>query len=463
VNIEADERGYLTKANVTARLHLACWLRVTSLVARSIAAADGVWPQWRGPLATGVAPGAEPPLRWSEAENVRWKVELPGRGHGSPIVWKDRVFVTTAVPSGDAGTGDGGGRGVAPSGALRFTVLALDRRSGETVWQRVAREEAPHEGTHTDGSWASPSPLTDGERVYASFGSRGLYAYDFDGGLVWSVDLGDMATRLGFGEGASPALAGDLLIVNWDHEGDSFVVALDKRTGEERWRRQRDEVTSWATPLVVEHGGRLQVVVSATGRVRSYDAESGETLWEAGGQTVNVIPSPVHADGLVYATSGFRGCALVAIRLDAARGDVSHGDAVAWSYDRDTPYVPSPLLHDGQLYVLKVNSGIVTSFDAATGEILYGPQRLPGIDGIYASPVAARDRIYFLGRNGTTTVVRSGPDFEVLVENDLDDDFSASPALAGDEIFRRGYRYLYCLAETGPGDEPAAGGPGAGS
>lgn len=439
------------------------------LVLAAVAAAPAVrgeagWPQWRGPLANGVAPDADPPLRWSETENLRWKVEIPGRGHGSPIVWGDRVFVTTAVAIGgeaQSEAGDGA-PGVAPAGPLRFTVLAFDRQTGATLWQRVALQEAPHEGTHTDGSWASPSPLTDGERLYASFGSRGLYAFDLDGNPIWSVDLGDMETRLGFGEGSSPALAGDLLVVNWDHEGDSFVVGLDKRTGEERWRRERDEITSWATPLVVEHEGRMQVVVSATGRVRGYDAESGETLWEAGGQTVNVVPSPVYGDGLVYATSGFRGSVLDAIRLAAARGDVSDGAAVAWSHDRDTPYVPSPLLYAGQLYVLKVNSGIVTSLDAATGAVLYGPERLPGIDGIYASPVAAAGRVYFVGRNGTTTVLRAGPQLEVLAENRLDDDFSASPAVTGGEILLRGYRYLYCLGEAASSAADAGGGAGPG-
>jgi len=310
----------------------------------------------------------------------------------------------------------------------------------------VAREETPHEGTHADGSWASASAVTDGEVLVASFGSRGLYAYDLAGDLLWSKDLGDMTTRLGFGEGSSPALAAGTLVVNWDHEGDSFIVALDARDGRELWRRQRDEATSWATPLVVDHAGRRQVVVNATGRVRGYDLATGELLWQAGGQTVNVIPSPVEGGGVVYATSGFRGSALKAIRLAAASGDVTDGAAVIWSHDRDTPYVPSPLLYDDQLYFLKVNSGILTSLDATTGAVRFGPERLPGIDGIYASPVGAAGRVYLLGRSGTTIVLRHGPEFQVLAENDLDDDFSASPALAGREIFLRGARHLYCIA-----------------
>jgi outer membrane protein assembly factor BamB len=249
------------------------------------------------------------------------------------------------------------------------------------------------------------------------------------------------------------ALAGDALIVNWDHEGDSFIVALDKRTGDELWRRQRDEITSWATPLIVEHEGRSQVIVNATGRVRGYDLATGDELWAAGGQTVNVIPSPVYGNGMVFVTSGFRGSALKAIRLAGATGDLTDSDAIVWSHDRDTPYVPSPLLYDGQLYFLKVNSGILTSVDAATGSVHYGPERLPGIDGVYASPVAADGRVYLVGRNGETVVLRHGPELEVLAQNRLDDDFSASPALVDGEIFLRGHRHLYSLASR---DDSAA-------
>ncbi len=201
---------------------------------------------------------------------------------------------------------------------------------------------------------------------------------------------------------------------------------------------------------MVADGGRPQVVVSATGRVRGYDLETGETLWATGGMTVNTIPSPVYADGLVYATSGFRGNALKAIRLAAAEGEFTDGEALAWSYDRDTPYVPSPLLYDGGLYILKQNSAILTAFDAGNGEVRYGPERLPSIDGAYASPVAAAGRIYVAGRDGTTVVVvlKAGTELEVLAENPLDDGFDASPALAGRDLFLRGRKHLYCLSEA---------------
>ncbi len=407
------------------------------------AAGEAAWPQWRGPLASGAAPDAEPPLEWSEERNVRWKADIPGYGHGSPIVWGERVYVVTAVPTRAPSGPQEGQRGVAPDGPLRMTVLAYDRATGEKTWEHVPIEKEPHEGTHTDASWASASPVTDGEVLVAHFGSLGTYVYDLEGDLLWSKDLGDMATRRGFGEGSSPVLAGDALVLNWDHEGDSFLVVFDKTSGEERWRHEREEVTSWSTPIVIERDGVTEVVVSATGAVRGYDLATGEERWAVGGQTVNVVPSPIYANGLVYATSGFRGAAFKAIRPEAAGTE----DEFAWSYDEDTPYVPSPVLYGDQLYFLKVNTGILTSLDAKTGEKRFGPVRLPGIDGVYSSLVAADGRIYIVGRGGTTVVLGTGPEFEVLAENQLDEDFAASPALAGSELYLRGSSSLYCLAE----------------
>lgn len=430
--------------------------------------AERFWPQWRGPLANGVAPHGDPPVRWSESENVRWKVEIPGRGHASPIVWGDRVYVLSAVAterpipgaqteaeavadaSSEAADATRRARrpGVAPDHYLRFIVVALDRASGRVLWERSALEAVPHEGTHPDGTWASASPVTDGERVYCHFGSRGLFAYTMEGDLEWQVDLGDMTTRRGFGEGSSPALWGDTLVVNWDHEGESFLVALDKRTGAERWRVARDEVTSWSTPLVVEVDGRPQVVVSATGRVRGYDLATGAVVWESSGMTVNTIPSPVEAGGVVFVMSGFRGNALQAIRLAGARGDVSESKSVLWSYDRDTPYVPSPLLYGDSLYFLKHNQAILSQLDARTGEARFGPARLEGIEGVYASPVGASGRVYVAGRDGTTLVLGSGAKLEVLATNRLDDGFDASPAIVDGELYLRGRKHLYCIAES---------------
>jgi outer membrane protein assembly factor BamB len=406
---------------------------------------------------SGVAPHARPPVEWSESKNVRWKVGIPGKGSATPVVWGDRIYVLTAVP-GEKRAPAPAPPPAEPAGARRrlstppdavqkFTVLALRRTDGNVLWERVVREELPHEGTHATGSFASASAATDGEMVFAQFGSRGLYALDAGGKLLWEKDLGDMTVKLSFGEGSSPALAGDRLFVQWDHEGDSFIVALDRRTGRELWRQKRDEKTSWATPLVVEHGGRAQVVTSATSRVRSYDAASGDLLWETAGMTQNAIPTPVHADGLVFLTSGFRGNALLAVKLAEARGDLAASRAVAWTLDRDTPYVPSPLLYGEELYFLKGNDGLLSCLDAKTGERLYGPERLEGVPNVYASPLGADGRVYVVGREGKTAVLQRGRAFKVLATNSLDDGFDASPVAVDGELYLRGQRFLYRISE----------------
>ena len=430
--------------------------------------ADGYWPQWRGPLHTGEAPRGNPPLEWSEDKNVRWKVEVPGRGQSSPVVWNDLVFVTTAVPVGKPapdkvaeaapapapagappGGRPGGGppRAVKPEGNVEFVVQAHNRSDGKIRWRKVVKELLPHEGTHKDGSYASGSALTDGERLYAFFGSRGLYALDLEGKLLWEKQLGTMQTRNAFGEGSSPVLHGDTLVVNWDHEGKDFVVALDKKMGKELWRAERDEPTSWATPIVVTPGGKPQVIVNATNRVKSYDLATGKVLWEAGGMTTNVIPSPVSAGGMVYLTSGFRGSALLAVRLADAQGDITGKSAIAWSYDKDTPYVPSPLLYKDGLYFLKSNSSVLTRIDVTSGKPSY-TQRLEGLTNVYASPVAVAGRVYVVGRDGATTVLEAGPEVKVLATNTLEDGFDASPALVDDEMYLRGQKYLYRISKN---------------
>jgi len=431
-------------------------------------AASQDWPQWRGPEANGVAHGANPPTEWNEEKNVRWKVEVPGRGHASPVVWKDRVYLLSAVPlpadpapeaveTADDGA-EGGGENdrswmnpVDPEGDVEFVLLAYDRESGALAWKRTAAVTRPHDGTHGDATWASASVVTDGEHLVAFFGSMGLFVYDMSGELQWQKDLGDMQTRNGFGEGASPALYGDRLVVNWDHEGDSFIAVFDKSSGEEVWRRDRDEVTSWSTPIVEVVEGKPQVIVSATGKVLGYDLATGDVLWHTGGMTVNVVPSPFEVDGIVYAASGFRGAAVRAVRLSGASGEVTSAtegttSALEWSFDEDAPYVPTPVVYDGTLYMMKSNSGILTALDARTGAVRYGPVRVPGIDNIYSSLVAADGRVYIVGRGGTTTVVKAGETFEVLAENALDENFDASPAIAGGELYLRGSRHLYAIA-----------------
>ena len=407
------------------------------------------WPQWRGPQQTGVSLTATPPVEWSETSNIKWKTEVPGLGAATPIVWGDRIFLLSAVPLGVSEEEEHEYRGALPERDVhRYVVLAYDRKDGSLLWERTAGERIPHEATHaTAGTYASSSAITDGEHVVAFFESNGLFVYDVDGNLVWETDLGDKRVLTEGGEGTTPVLYGNYVVLVWDHNDQSYVVAFDKRTGEELWRTNRDELDTWATPIVVEHGGRAQVVTNGWSRIRSYDIETGEELWYTRGLTPLTIPSPVAGDGMVYAMSGFNGAALKAISLVDARGDITDTGAIVWSHSRDTPYVSSPLLYDGQLYFTKYVHGILSVFDAQAGTPHYGPQRLEQIRGIMASPVAADGRVYITGRDGTTIVIRHGKTYEVLATNKLDDQFSASMALVDSEIYMRGDRYLYAIAE----------------
>lgn len=417
------------------------------------AAPDSNWTQWRGPLASGVAPKANPPVNWSETKNVRWKIALPGKGHSSPIVSGDRVYVMTAIPVGEAqkpvfDSAPGVHDSLPVTHRHQYILMALSRKDGSVLWKTVVREEWPHEGGHETGSPVSNSPVADGGFIYAFFGSRGLYCVDTNGAVKWQKDLGRMQTLHAHGEGSSPVVYGDTLIVNWDHEGDSFLHAFDKLTGKQRWKVARDEKTSWSTPLVVEYEGRPQVIVSATKRVRGYDLASGAQLWECAGLTDNVVSSPVHWRGIVIAGNSYYRQAMIAVRLAGAKGDISDSTNVVWKLNRLTPYVSSPLLYDDTLYHLRHNQNILVRLDPATGNPRGEPLRLEGIrDFIFSSPVGAAGRIYVSGRDGATVVLRHDHENATLAVNPLDDSFSASAALVDKELYLRGERFLYCISE----------------
>lgn len=308
----------------------------------------------RGPAGTGAALHGDPPVELSADKNIRWKAELPGTGFATPIVWGDRVFVSVATITGQPasireqgqrgrgsgqlrGSGSRGGRGsgnrrggqqrdIAPS-LTKYEVMALDRKTGKVVWQQTAKEEVPHQGRRNTGSWASPSAVTDGEHLIAYFGSRGLYCYDMDGNLQWEKDFGDLDIQGAFGEGSSPALHGNTIVINWDHQGESFITALDKRTGKELWKTPRDERTTWTTPLIVEVNGKAQAIVAAA-ITRAYDLETGSEIWHCEGLVGGPIPTPVHQNGLVYVTSTARGQGvLMAIHLAKAKGNNTLDDS----------------------------------------------------------------------------------------------------------------------------------------
>jgi len=414
------------------------------------------WAQWRGPYDNGIAPSGNPPLEWSETTNIKWKSEIPGIGHATPIIWENQIILLSAIQTDqkvEADTTSGEQEEAdwmnpkSTDYIHKFVVISVERNSGKILWQTTVREELPYSHTHEFGSWASNSPLTDGEHIYAYFGSHGLYCLNMQGEILWERDLGRMEKHMSFGEGSSPILYRDKLIILRDHQGQSMLHVLDKHSGDILWEVERDEGTSWSTPSVVEFKGSTQLITSATNKNRSYNIESGEVLWEVGGLTRNVIPTPLYSEGMVYLMSGFRGSALLVVDLYLASGDITGSEAIAWTYDQNTPYTPCPILMDGKLYFLKVNNGYLTCLDARDGTEYYGNVKLEGIKNIFTSPVGVKDRIYIAGTNGNFSVVKVGEAFELLSQNTLDDSFFASPVILGDDLFLRGVKALYCVSE----------------
>ena len=415
------------------------------------------WHQWRGPENNGVSKTAKPPLEWSEEKNLAWKAEIKGHGTSSPIVFGDRVFITTAINTGKVDPNltkpeDQPERvfGIKhPNTTYEMVVLCFDRKTGKQLWREVANLIVPHEGHHKDASFASASPFCDGERVYFWFGSAGMFAYSLDGKKLWERDLGPAKVGASLGEGSSPVVHDGKLIIVRDHAGKSSIECLISESGKTLWKKDREEGNAWATPAIVEHDGVTQVITTATNAVRSYNLDNGEVIWTATGLTNNSTPCPIVDGDTVYCMTGYEGHALLAVPI-TGKGDVT--DTIRWKADRGTPYVPSPILHDGQLYFTQSNQGILTSLQSKDGSEVIARTRVPDLGDIYASPVGANGRIYFTGRKGTTVVIAPGKEFKVLATNQLDDNFHASPALAGKQLFLRGMRFLYCLEEGGNAD-----------
>jgi outer membrane protein assembly factor BamB len=455
-------------------LGLAC---IGASPAQAIENAESNWHQWRGPNGNGLASQGNPPTEWNAEKNINWKTPIPGKGSASPIVWGDKIFVLTAIDTGqpdpnapappaeeaqeqeEDNSGEGrrgrgrrggfGGRFGGDSGPRnihQFVVLCLDRHTGDVFWQKTARDAVPHESKHGDNTYASGSPTTDGHRLWATFGSQGIFCYDLDGKLVWEKDLGDMQTRNGFGEGASPKLHNDTLIVPWDQESGSKLYALDAATGDIKWEKDRDEVTTWITPVVVEAAGKTQIIINGDNRIRSYDLATGDVIWECGGLGTNPIPVPVVFENLVYCMTGHREPGGVAVPLDSV-GDVTDSDKIAWRTTQGTPYVPSPLLVGEHLYFTKGNNAVLSCLNARTGEFVINQDRIPGLENIYASPVAADGRLYFTGRDGTTVVLKHGDELEVLATNTVGEPVDASPAIVGDHLYIRGAEHLFGIGE----------------
>jgi outer membrane protein assembly factor BamB len=419
---------------------------------------EAVWAGWRGPAGQGVSAEEDLPTSWSATENVLWKAGLPGRGHSSPIVWGNRVFLTTAV-EGDPVPGAkavqhfiDGKEFVHPDGVgadrrQTLKVLGLDADTGKVLWDTTVWEGTPYDSRHRRGSFASPTPATDGTLVYAYFGAEGLYALDDSGKIVWKTSLPGIAT-MGVGVGTSPVLYRDLLILQCDEDnGDkSFLAAFEKKTGKEVWRAPRKVQVSWGTPILVRAAGRDELVTTGTEAVIAYDPSTGRELWRAKGLESNAVPSPVATGDVVVLSAGFPAKLAVAIQ-PGGEGDVTDSARVLWRYLKGTAYVPSPIAYGDYVYLM-TDKGVVSCLDAKTGELKYEARPPVGAN-FMASPVAFGGKVLITSEDGDTHVLKAGPVHELLRTNSLGEPVHASPALAGGRIYIRGAQHLYCIGRAG--------------
>jgi outer membrane protein assembly factor BamB len=437
-----------------------------ALFALAVAASAQNWPSFRGPSASGVSDGQNLPVRWDAQRrvNVLWKTELHGLAHSSPVVWGDRVFLTTAVSSKPGATFKPGlyGEGTASDdlSVQQWKVICLERATGKVLWERTAYQGVPKEKRHIKSTYANATPATDGRVVVAFFGSQGLYAYSPAGDLLWKRDLGRFdvgaydAPEFEWGTASSPILYKDLVIVQCDQQKGSFITALDAKTGATVWRTERDELPSWGTPAIFPTKARAELVTNGSNFIRGYDPASGKELWRLGGSSKITAPTPVASDDLIIVASGRRPEApIFAIRAGAS-GDItpppgeSRSRSVAWSKGQRGPYMPTPLIYGGYVYILG-NAGIFDCYALADGQEIYR-QRIPDAgSGFSASPVASDGKIYLSGEDGEIVVVKAGPNFELLARNDMADPVMATPAISGGMMIIRSQHYVWAIGQAG--------------
>lgn len=390
--------------------------------------ASKYWPRWRGPSGQGLVEPGDYPDTWSDTQNVLWKVEPPGKGNSSPIIWKDRIFLTAAL--------DGG---------KRRAILCLSRVDGKLLWQTFA-PETNLEKTQGKNGYASGTPATDGERVYAYFGNYGLFCVDFEGKQVWHQSFGDMDAMHGMA--CSPLLHGDHVIVFQDHrsKSGSFVAAFDKRTGKPVWKMPRTEKVGWGSPIAVRVGDHDEIIVSSESRVYAYDPANGKELWSCGGNLVEVTPTPVVGHGMIFCCSGRAGPTL-AIRPGGS-GDVSKS-RVVWKLNTASPFIPSPLIYGDYLYMVNDMVSVARCFEAKTGKLMW-QERLGNAakESFSASPLAVNGKIFFTNDSGETFVLAAGPEFKLLRVNKLNGRTLASPALVDGRWYFRTDRNLFCIGNT---------------
>lgn len=447
----------------------AMWTAAIMLAGTALAWA-GNWPAFRGADGSGASSEKQVPAEWDNEKNVAWKAKLPGYGWSCPIVWGDKVFVTSAAsekqskPTGGFGGGRPGRDRTPPDATFKWEIYCLNAADGKILWKQTAVEQKPTIAIHPSNTYATETPVTDGERVYVYFGMTGVFCYDFEGKLLWKKDLGSYRMAMGYGTGSSPALDDKRLFIQCDNEEKSFLVALDKKTGDEVWRVERNERSTWSTPFIWKNKQRTEVVCLGR-KVRSYDPENGKVLWELGGMNGMCNASPVASADLLYVgTGGGPGPGgrpggpggpgsgnrpLFAVKA-GAKGDITLKDnetsneGVAWFNPKAGPSMASPLLYDGNLYILEQRGSLLTCLDAATGKENYR-ERLPGGRGYTSSPWAYDGKIFCLSDDGQTSVVKAGPEFKLLGSNKLDEMCWSTPAVAGSTLYLRTVDHLYCI------------------
>lgn len=432
-------------------------LTIFFVAAFSMAYAEN-WPGWRGPGSLGVSSEKTFPVKWDMSKNVRWKVEVPGLGHSSPVVWGNRVFVTTAESSDPSQ--DDWAKGFPmvqkkPDTAdISWMILCLDRDTGKQIWKQTVIKTRPVNIRHLKNSYASQTPVTDGTFIYAFFGDQGMYCYDFNGNKIWSRDLGKFTMRNNWGMGSSPILYKDLVIQTCDQEpGGSFIIALDKKTGNMVWKTDRDEASSWSTPYLYDKGARPELIVNATRAIRSYDPATGKIIWECRGPaTAITTPTPTYSNGLIFVSSGFiaeQTRPVTAFR-PGATGDITlkQGETqskdIAWRQLTAAPYIPSPLAYGDYFYVL-LDQGFIACYDAKTGKEVYGKTRIDAGTNFSASPVAVGGNLYLMSEDGDVYVIAAGPKYELLAKNPVGESIMASPAISDGKMFVRALKHLYCI------------------
>ena len=430
------------------------------LVLTTCVVADDRWPQFRGPGSLGVAEDPTLPDKWSTTENVAWKADIPGMGWSSPAVWGDHIFLTSVVSSveGEApkkGLYFGGERKPATD-LHRWMVYCIDFKTGKIRWEQEVKKGPPENPRHLKNSYASETPVTDGERVYAYFGNVGLFCFDMNGKPLWSKKWGPYATRYGWGTAASPVVYKDRIYVVNDNDTESFMVALNKKTGEQIWRVEREQGTNWATPYVWENASRTEIVTPGTKKVRSYDL-NGKPLWEFSGMSSIAIPTPFSRHGLMYIASGYVGDQhrpVYAIKPGAS-GDISlktgetSNSFIAWYHPQAGPYNPSPIVY-GDYYYTLYDRGFFTCHDAKTGKVIYDKVRIdPGVNAFTSSPWAFNGKIFCLSEDGDTFVIQAGSEYKLLGKNSLDEMCMATPAIVRGSLIIRTATKLYRITKGG--------------